>query len=215
MPTTNDIKESYNAYLDKLDTPTIRHQAILNTFNNIIMDGCNVLDVGCGTGITSKHLATKAKSVLALDISPVLIKFAQEHNSRPNLEYVVADFTNWKCDRKFDFVSIVDVFEHIRTSEIPDFMNTLSSAVHDKTQIYLNIPTYDVLNYLKENKPEVLQIVDIPHEDATIYFREIGFIPAYSKLYWSQYIEYIFWSKSALMNIFDSIFKPKRSNVNG
>lgn len=216
MPTASEIREFYDGYLDRLNKPTTRHQFICQTFNTIILKNSKVLDIGCGTGITSKHLATRAKEVVAVDISPVLVEYAIKHNTRPNLTYLTADITELVYPEKFDFISIVDVFEHIPTDRIPYFMDAIKKFSHDRTQIYLNIPTWDVLKYLTKYNPEILQIVDVPHEDPAKYFRQIGFIPAYSKLYWTHYMEYIFYPEVLLKNVFDSIFKPvKRSASNG
>ncbi len=208
MPTTEAIREFYDGYLSKLDKPNTRHQFICNTFDTIIMKDASVLDIGCGTGITSKHLAGRAKFVVGIDLSPILIEHALRFNSRPNLQYFVADITEWTWPSKFDFISMVDVFEHIPIDRLESLMDTIRRLSHDRTEIYVNIPTGDVLRYLEKNRPEIMQIVDVPHDDVVERFRGIGFMPAYFKLYWSQYVEYLFRTESSIMEIFNTIFKP-------
>ena len=54
---------------------------------------CNrALDIGCGTGSFSRLLAQRTQHVLALDLSPQMIRVAQEQSaSFGNIEYQVAD----------------------------------------------------------------------------------------------------------------------------
>lgn len=50
------------------------------------------LDIGCGTGGFSRLLAQRAQHVLALDLSPQMIRVAQDRScSFSNIEYQVAD----------------------------------------------------------------------------------------------------------------------------
>jgi len=50
------------------------------------------LDIGCGTGGFSRLLAQRAHHVLALDLSPQMVRIAQERSSSfSNIEYQVAD----------------------------------------------------------------------------------------------------------------------------
>uniref|UniRef100_A0A6M3IRU8 Putative methyltransferase n=1 Tax=viral metagenome TaxID=1070528 RepID=A0A6M3IRU8_9ZZZZ len=207
MPNTETIRSFYNSYLGKLEKPTERHKFIFQTLDGLILKNAAVLDIGCGTGITSKHLAERAKSVVAIDLSPVLIDFALFNNSNINLQYFVADIIDWESKTKFDFIFMIDVFEHIPVESIPALMGKLKDLSHEKTQIYLNIPSFDVLNYLSQHHPDAMQIVDEPHKDVTIYFREIGFYPMYSRLYWGQYIEYLFYPEQMMKNTFKGIFK--------
>ena len=48
------------------------------------LSGKSVLDAGCGTGNLAMDLAARNASVVAVDISPSLIKIARERFSRNN-----------------------------------------------------------------------------------------------------------------------------------
>src|SRR5215210_3853049 len=51
-----------------------------------------VLEVGCGHGALTRHLAARAESVLALDLSPEMVRVARARSAAwPNVEYRVAD----------------------------------------------------------------------------------------------------------------------------
>ena len=209
MPTVETITSFYDGYLSHLDKFNERHRFVFNTFDTMGLKGKSVLDIGCGTGITSRHLADKAKEVVAVDLSSVLIEHALLFNSRPNIRYFVSDITEWKWSSKFDVICMVDILEHIPEERITALMNSVKNLCHDGTEIYLNIPTGDILRYLHGNRPELLQIVDIPHDDVLELFKMIGYLPAYYKLYWQQYVEYIFRTETYMTTTFDSIFKKE------
>lgn len=49
------------------------------------------LDIGCGTGQLTRHLAQIADAVTALDIAPGMLQFAREHHGDVIAEFVCAD----------------------------------------------------------------------------------------------------------------------------
>ena len=50
------------------------------------------LEIGCGTGAFSRLLAARSDRVLALDLSPNMIRIAEEQSAQyPNLDFRVAD----------------------------------------------------------------------------------------------------------------------------
>jgi 2-polyprenyl-3-methyl-5-hydroxy-6-metoxy-1,4-benzoquinol methylase len=52
-----------------------------------------VLEVGCGHGALTRRVAARADSVLALDLSPEMVRVARARSAAwPNMEYRVADF---------------------------------------------------------------------------------------------------------------------------
>jgi len=72
------------------------------------------LEVGCGTGAFTRHLARRARRVLAIDLSPVMIDVARRHSlAFSNIEYVVADATAADLPAgRFDCVASIDVLHH-------------------------------------------------------------------------------------------------------
>ena len=216
MPTVEKIKSFYDGYLDKLYKPTIRHQFILNSFDTMTLQGRTVLDIGCGTGITTKHLAGRARSVVGVDLSSVLIEYATLNNSAPNIQYFASDILEWTWPTRFDFISMVDVLEHIPEDRLGALFYTIKNLSHERTEIYVNIPTGDVLRYLNDNFPDILQVVDVPHDDVIELFNRIGFIPSYYRMYWNQYVEYLFSTSNSMAVTFDTIFQSlRRSASNG
>ncbi len=65
--------------------------------------GRQTLEIGCGEGRTSRDLRSRGHTLVATDVSPTLVKYAQEAD--PEGRYVVADATRLPFkDGEFDLV---------------------------------------------------------------------------------------------------------------
>lgn len=78
--------------------------------------GLEVLDVGCGGGLTCEFLARRGGFVTGIDLSPNPIRVAREHckDSGLQIDYRVGRAENLPfTDNLFDAVVCVDVLEHV------------------------------------------------------------------------------------------------------
>ena len=73
------------------------------------------LDIGCGTGAFARLLAQRSAQVLAVDLSPEMIRVAQERSAGfPNITYQVADVLAWDFPaERFDCVASIATFHHL------------------------------------------------------------------------------------------------------
>ena len=73
------------------------------------------LDIGCGTGVFARMLARRSAQVLALDLSPEMIRIAQERSAGfSNITYRVADVLAWDFPpERFDCVASIATFHHL------------------------------------------------------------------------------------------------------
>ncbi|XP_054164652.1 juvenile hormone acid O-methyltransferase-like [Oppia nitens] len=69
-----------------------------------------IVDLGCGTGNITNELATKLshQSIIGVDISEPMIKFAAENYRRPTVQYLAADI----CDEWPKFKDKLQLAEH-------------------------------------------------------------------------------------------------------
>lgn len=204
-----EVREFYDNWVDYLKDEKPRHQWVFKSIDRFIPSDCRVLDLGCGTGITSAYLAKGGRKVTGVDLSPELIRYAKTYNSHFNfVDYIVGDISNIEGLGKFDAIMMVDVLEHIFTDSLTPLFNRLSELSHDRTVIYLNIPHGNVLRFLQKNCPEDLQIVDNPIKTGKILkmFSMIDFVPFYFQFYWNQYVEYLFITKKEQEKLFKKIF---------
>lgn len=92
-PTLHQICEDF----DRIALLTENHGYTGDIYHDYVRrqlphDCANVLEIGCGTGEFTRLLATRARSVVAVDLSPQMIRLAQQHlASYPNIEYVPGD----------------------------------------------------------------------------------------------------------------------------
>jgi len=78
-----------------------------------------LLDMSCSTGFMANYMSKHAKSVVGIDIDENAIKFAQEHNSRDNLDFVVMDALHSTfAEGSFDIVICNQMYEHVPSAEL-------------------------------------------------------------------------------------------------
>jgi 2-polyprenyl-3-methyl-5-hydroxy-6-metoxy-1,4-benzoquinol methylase len=84
-------------------------------------EGCeNALEIGCGTGAFSRLLATRSHHVLALDLSPEMIRIAKAQSQPyPNLDFQIADarLTDFPAER-FDCIVAIATLHHLPMQEM-------------------------------------------------------------------------------------------------
>ncbi len=121
----------------------------------------SILDVGCGCGQLAWEYARNnpAIKVVGLDISPRNIEVAKLLFDLPNLSYDVSDLSNPPTG-KFDLIALIDVYEHIPTSDWPLFNENIASCLAANGTLVLTTPTPMYQRYLMEHSPEELQVID-------------------------------------------------------
>lgn len=208
--TTNEVKDYYDNFLGHLKYDHIRenprHAKIKKDLKGIIKEEMNVLDLGCGTGITTKYIAGLGAKVIGIDISPKLIQFAKRNSNHRDIEYRIGDVTNFSLDKKdFDVICLIDIMEHIPRAKIPRLIKNIERYSHNNTIIYLNIPDARLQSWMREKCPKRLQIIDEAYSMAEIlnWFDSINFEAIKSEIYGIdlpiQYASYIFVRKDIIL----------------
>ncbi len=79
-----------------------------------------VLEIGCGTGGFARRLAERSTHVLALDVSPEMIRIAREGSAQfPNLEFQLANVRHIPLDvRSFDCIASIATLHHLPFPEM-------------------------------------------------------------------------------------------------
>ena len=81
----------------------------------------SVLDIGCGTG-TQAPLFSKSK-YLGFDIDPGSIVYAKRLHS--GYYFIVKDATDFRLNRKFDFILVVGVLHHLNDKEMAKSLSNM------------------------------------------------------------------------------------------
>lgn len=78
-----------------------------------------VLDIGCGEGYGSYHLANSAREVLGIDYDKTAIEYAENRYQRKNLRFTAMDVKDIDLLRnKYDVICSFQVIEHISDAGI-------------------------------------------------------------------------------------------------
>lgn len=97
--------------------------------------------MGCGSGITLKNLKGDFECY-GLEPDPMLVERARQNSEVPVLQgalpQAVPDF-----GRKFDFVLLLDVLEHIEDDV--KALQTVKSMLNPSGQIIINVPAFSFL----------------------------------------------------------------------
>ncbi|MBL4734487.1 MAG: class I SAM-dependent methyltransferase [Flavobacteriales bacterium] len=110
-------------YRSESDYPTlrIRHNYILEMVNSLSLPSSpRILDIGCGTGEMVRDLMSPERQIYGLDISPNMIKIAQEKCAKPKVEKCevslgTGDIENLAFDdQSFDLVICSGVIEYLK-----------------------------------------------------------------------------------------------------
>jgi ubiquinone biosynthesis O-methyltransferase len=75
--------------------------------------GSTLLDVGCGTGLLCRALATSFKKVVGVDGSEWKIKTAKKLTNATNVEYHFSYFEKFEPAGQYDTITMTNVLEHV------------------------------------------------------------------------------------------------------
>lgn len=122
-----------------------------------------VLELGCGVGAFTYLLSKKINSGLveAIDLSEKSISIAQKNTSKNNVLFFAEDVVSYTPQHSdFDFITLLDVIEHIPLEEHNNLFQNISKIATEQTLIVINIPNPNYINYLHQHHPEGLQVID-------------------------------------------------------
>lgn len=97
------------------------------------LTGARVLDAGCGTGLMTAELAARGAQVVAVDISPQLIKIAAERLDpalASRVRFAAGDMTD-AAHGQFDFVMAMDSLIYYRPEDIAGILTRLGARTKE------------------------------------------------------------------------------------
>jgi SAM-dependent methyltransferase len=113
---TDEIREDF----DRIALLTEQHGDAGGVYYNYVRrhlpPHCErTLEIGCGTGEFTRLMAEGAQRVFAIDLSPEMIRLAQQQSGDyPNIEYVVEDFMSLSLpDESYDCIVSLATLHHL------------------------------------------------------------------------------------------------------
>jgi trans-aconitate 2-methyltransferase len=99
-----------------------------------------------------------------VDISVESIKKASVlWKEQSNLKFEVSDMSDFdKKGSTFDFFVFPDILEHIPVDQHNRLFRTIHKHAHQDSVIFIHIPAPRYLQWMIENEPQKLQIIDQP-----------------------------------------------------
>lgn len=128
-----------------------RNQDTLKFLSQWVKPDMNVLDLGCGIGITTEHIHQLGAEVTGLDLSPKAIAYAREQSSGAKYRCGSIFFEHFY--QNFDCVVLADVLEHIKLDQHPQLFNLLSKITTDSGILIINIPHPTYMKQLRKTHP--------------------------------------------------------------
>lgn len=96
----------------------------------------DILELACGTGLWTRHLASCATRLVAVDASPEAIALNQQRIGSTSIEYIVADLFNWVPDQQFDFVFFGFWLSHVPMEQFALFWQIVKRALKPHGRVF-------------------------------------------------------------------------------
>ena len=93
----------------------LRMEYILKNIDKDNISNLNILDLGCGGGLTCEPLARLGANVTGIDFIKKNIEVAKKHSfsSNLNIKYINKDLEKIEFQNKYDVVLLLEVIEHL------------------------------------------------------------------------------------------------------
>lgn len=196
----DDMKESLQEQIDLLVADLLNSKK--SDLNNL-----SILDVGCGTGLSTQTLLQSAlgkhiETITLLDTSPNMLKYAEVKAKKWGKKYDLINADISKINQKFDVIIICSVLHHI--PELKSFLSKIDDLLNENgILIHLQDPNGDYLgdeNY-KKRIADYISVIELQPKKFSI-----------QKLFpkkWKQYINRQLGKKTYIDLVNDKLIAEK------
>ncbi|MDQ6917682.1 MAG: class I SAM-dependent methyltransferase, partial [Pseudomonadota bacterium] len=126
----------------------------------------DVLELACGTGLFTRHLAPNVDHLTAVDASPEVLAINRGRVAAGNVEYVEADLFSWTPSRRYDAVFFSFWLSHVPQDRFEPFWKMVSAALRPSGAAYLIDSAYDRTSTARDHV--------LPEQDAGIVARKLN-----------------------------------------
>jgi 2-polyprenyl-3-methyl-5-hydroxy-6-metoxy-1,4-benzoquinol methylase len=136
----------------KRDPRLIGFIAARHKFVAKILEGKNVLEIGCQEGFGTLFVAPYVKSITAIDFYEPFIDGFAKHTAphAPNCRAYLHDITKSAVQNSFEGAFALDVLEHIDPNLEPEFWNNVSLSVTQDATVIVGMPSLESQAYASE-----------------------------------------------------------------
>lgn len=151
----------------------------------------HVLELACGTGLWTEHLARYADGLTAVDASPEMLALNQARVHSDKVRYVRADLFTWQPDRVYDVVFFSFWLSHVPPERFVAFWRLVRSCLGEDGRVFFIDSLYESTSTARDhqlgaqgattsvrrlNDGQVFEIVKVFYEPADLAARlkELG-----------------------------------------
>jgi len=111
----------------------------------------DVLELACGTGLFTRHLAPRAERVTAVDASSEVLAINRTRVGGGNVEYIEADPFTWQPPRRYDAVFFSFWLSHVPPDRFDAFWAMVGQALAPGGAAYLIDSAFDRTSTAKDH----------------------------------------------------------------
>ena len=112
-----------------------------------------VLELACGTGLFTRHLAPRAAHVTAVDAVPEVIAINRARVARENVNYVQADLFGWTPPDRYDLVFMSFWLSHVPLARFESFWSMVKEALASHGHAYVIDSALDPTSMARDHPP--------------------------------------------------------------
>jgi SAM-dependent methyltransferase len=126
-----------------------------------------LLELACGTGLFTRHLARRVPRITAVDASPEVLALNRSRvAAAANIEYVEADLFSWRPAARYDAVFFSFWLSHVPDDRFAAFWGGVAAALAPCGAAYVIDSAFDPSSTAKDHVP--------PKPDAGIVTRRLN-----------------------------------------
>ena len=125
-----------------------------------------ILELACGTGLFTRHLAPRVPHITAVDASPEVLAINRSRVATTNVDYVEADVFSWRPAARYDSVFFSFWLSHVPEERFAAFWNNVADALAPGGSAYLIDSAFDPTSTAKDHV--------LPERDAGIVTRRLN-----------------------------------------
>lgn len=118
-------------------TEWFREIATLERALEPVIEGKEVLELACGTGLWTHRLAARSSRVLATDAAPEMLSINRERLRTGNVEYCKADIFSWTPPTGFDLVFVSFWLSYVPVGRFDEFWDNMRRALKPEGSVFL------------------------------------------------------------------------------
>jgi len=111
----------------------------------------SLLELACGTGLLTRHLAPRVPRLTAVDASPEVLAINAARVAASNVDYVEADLFAWRPAARYDAVFFSFWLSHVPEERFEAFWAVVASALVPGGAAYLIDSAFDPTSTAKDH----------------------------------------------------------------